>query len=224
MREQKVKVFKINELSEEAKQAAYQKWYDRDHYYFWSDENAQSLKEFEKIFPVKISNWNYDRYSYDYHLEMTTERDEINNISGWRLAKYIWNNYRNDIFKPKYLKSLSEKDKLIEHRRVKSKFYENTKVWGNTYYSGLNKDTSCVLTGYYMDNEILDPVYKFLEKPDETTFEDLMRDCAESFFKACVTDHAWSLSMEYFVDEAENNDWEYTEDGREWNYSETENV
>ena len=68
-----------------------------------------------------------------------------------------------------------------------------------------------------MDNEILDPIYKFLDKPDENCdFKQLMSRCLNAWIEACDNDYQYCTSMEYFIEESQANDWEYTEDGRQY--------
>ena len=74
------------------------------------------------------------------------------------------------------------------------------------------------LTGYYIDDCILDPIYKFLKFPTENvTFDDLMNDCLDSFFRACRDDMESTQTLEYFTEESNANNWEYLLDGNLFN-------
>jgi len=53
-----------------------------------------------------------------------------------------------------------------------------------------------------------------LKKPDNRTFYDLMKECLESWLIACNNDYEYCTSFEYFIEEAENNDYTYTIDGK----------
>ncbi len=86
-------------------------------------------------------------------------------LSGWRLMAYLMNNHWNDLYTPKYFW------KGMKGR--KSRIFVDT----------------CPLTGYYIDNDILDPIYKFLKSPTgNVTFDNLMNNCLDSFFRACRDD------------------------------------
>ena len=49
----------------------------------------------------------------------------------------------------------------------------------------------CVLTGYYMDYEILQPIYDFLKALDNITLDELVDKCIYGFFKACRDDRKY---------------------------------
>lgn len=69
------------------------------------------------------------------------------------------NNHWNDLYTPKY-------------------FWEGTKGRKSRIFV----DACCPLTGYYIDNCILDPIYQFLKSPTENiTFDCLMNECLDSF-------------------------------------------
>lgn len=195
MRKIEIKVFSINELSEDAQEKAYQKWIE--HFdYVWAGENKDTLDEFEKLFPVEVTNWSYDTCDYNIRFRMTCD-DEIAELRGQRLATYIVNNYYNSLYKGKY-------------------YSKNINGTFKSRRSKIIKEASCVLTGYCMDEDILEPIYKFLKNPCEhTTFEDLMEDCLNSWGRACRNDCEHSSSFEYFIEEAMNNEWEYDENGRQ---------
>lgn len=76
------------------------------------------------------------------------------------------NNHWNDLYTPKY-------------------FWKGTKGRKSRIFV----DACCPLTGYYIDNRILDPIYQFLKSPTENiTFDSLMNECLDSFFRACRDD------------------------------------
>lgn len=142
--------------------------------------------------------WLYSRYyyashySYDYR---SRQDDSIDGLCGWRLATYLTNNHWSDLYTPK--------------------FYWNGRKGRK---SRILVDTCCPLTGYYIDDCILDPIYKFLESPTETvTFDNLMNDCLDSFFRACRDDMESTQTLEYFTEESNANGWEYLSDGKLFN-------
>lgn len=116
--------------------------------------------------------------------------DTIENLHGARLAAYLHNNFGSHLFVPKiYYKG---------RRRRRSRLFCTTE---------------CPLTGYYMDNMILDPIYCFFTHPDDTTFYDLIECCLDTFFRACRDDARYCRSEEYFAELAESNAWEYLASG-----------
>ncbi|MFU0783695.1 MAG: PRiA4b ORF-3-like protein [Thermoanaerobacterium thermosaccharolyticum] len=196
MRTITVNTYKIDELSGKAQRRAYEHWLKRSEYP-WHDDNVKTLREFEKIFPIKIKGFEY---SYEYgegrnYIHFTfTEDENIENLSGIRLLKYIYNNYFDYISSKEifYGKSKIRKSKII-------------------YVPDYS------LTGYCMDEEILGPIYKFLKKPEDITFYTLIRRCLYSWLDACRDDLENYFSFRNFLDIASVNKWEYLENGDEAN-------
>jgi hypothetical protein len=200
MREISIQVFKASELSEGALCEAHHNWLGRSDYH-WNEENRDTLREFEKIFPININNWEYDEHHSSVSWDFDYDAEELSEMSGLRLLKYIWNNYSHLLFKGRYYSTKGEwVDGKFTYKKRHSKVILSTEL---------------VLTGYYMDIEILRPVYDFLDKPDEkTTFHDLMGECLASWGKACTEDFKHCTSREYFIEESDNNEWEYDKNGR----------
>jgi len=193
-----IEVYSIKELPEKVQQKVYYEWLSNV-VYPWADDNRETLEAFENIFPIKVKDWEYGGYNNNYiHFEMTCE-PEIEELRGIRLLAYLYNNYFDYLFKGKYY-SISK--------------YINGKYQYKSRRSKVIKENSCVLTGYCIDDDILKPVYDFLKKPDNRTFYDLMKECLESWLTACNNDYEYCTSFEYFIEEAENNDYTYTIDGK----------
>ena len=121
--------------------------------------------------------------------------------------KYIYNNYFYDIYKGKYYSLWSKTNKKSSNAKLgvlKSK------------HSNVIFDNSCVLTGYYLDDEILKPIYDFLKCPKNINFYSLMRKCLNNWINACIKDYEYCTSMEYFLEEANDFKHEYFKDGRRY--------
>lgn len=192
MREITEQIFRVTELNEKALEKAHSDWQERQ--YYFGSENESTLNKFIEQFDLELNNYNYDgcggSVDWDFKLD-----EEIENLSGIRLLTYLHNNYFNILFKGKYYY------KNRKHRHAKTIL-----------------DNCCTLTGYYMDNEILNPIYDFMKKPKkETTFHDLINECMESWIEACNTDYNFYYSEEYFIEESEANECEYYEDGTLYN-------
>lgn len=197
MRTIEITVYTIDELSEKAKEKAYHNWLQQNDYP-WENENRKTLEEFCRIFPVKVIDWSYGYWDNYIHFQFTGD-ENIENLSGLRLLKYIYNNYYDCLFKGKF-------------------YYKEKYVNGKYEYkcrrSKIIKDNSCVLTGYDLDDVILKPIYDFLKKPKEyITFYDLMKECLNTWVKACSEDYQYCTSMEYFIELSRINGWEYRENG-----------
>lgn len=225
MRTIRTKVYKFSELSKAAKQTAIEWYRSRDTELQWADENRHSMERFAEIFPIKVTDWCYGRRGEGVSFRFETDRDEIEQLSGQRLATYIWNNYRDQIYSRMYysmMGSIGLTDHKINHKRVTSEQIKNEcpnkGKWSNSYHSAITiEKMNCPLTGYCMDNELLFTIYEFLDKPDSRNFEDLLEDCFNEWIKACNKDIEWQNSDEFITEEIENYDYEFTKDGKAFN-------
>ena len=87
------KVYKFDELSEEAQQRIYATWRHNDHY-DWDEENATSLRAFAKYFDISTGSWEYGSQNY---INFNVDSDEISLMSGPRLMVYLQKNYPIDL-------------------------------------------------------------------------------------------------------------------------------
>jgi len=207
MRTVRTKVYKFNELSEQAKQKAIDTFRSNDNEVnFYAEDICNSAKKVIKLFNLKTGNEYSDIRTS--HID-----DNILQLSGVRLYKYIINNYYSDLFTPAYIKTI---DKEWHCKLFICKV--KTGMDGNKYtqvYSKTKKDNSCVLTGLCYDMDILKPIYDFLEKPSKgTTFEDLMNEIGNAISKTYSDNDDWVNSDEFIIDTIESNDYEFTQDGR----------
>jgi hypothetical protein len=203
-----VKVYEFAELSETAKQRAIDnylnKGYDNQFYY---DEIISSAKAVAEIFNLKFGGEYTDiRHG---HID-----DDILNLSGIRLYKYIWNNYGSELFKGKYYGKLVNTNKdgsTIEVSKSHPAGLRHVKR-----YSKCTLENSCVLTGVCYDDDILQPVYDFLKKPESNvTFTYLIGEIESAIQEAFSNTEDWLNSSEFVTQEIEANDYEFTEDGEE---------
>lgn len=210
MRTIRTKVYNFNELSEPAKQKAIN-WYrsaNDDSYYY--DDIISSAKAIVDLFGLKTGRSYTDIRTG--HMD-----DNILELSGLRLYKYIVNNYYNNLFTPKYIKTIDRELKCKQfickvHTGVKGKFTQ--------LFSKLTMvNDGCPLTGVCSDYDILQPVYDFLKKPDKsTTFEDLIKDIEHEISKTFRDTEEWVNSDEFIKDELINNEYEFTKDGNLFSY------
>lgn len=116
----RTKVYQFNELTEKAKEVAIN-WYrnSNDDGYLYSDEIIESVKAVCELFNLKTGReWSNIRTS---HID-----DNIMELKGIRLYKYIVNNYWNSLFKRKYLGCIGD-NRVIKHRMSKTNFYDMKK-------------------------------------------------------------------------------------------------
>lgn len=209
MRTVRTKVYKFGELSKLAKEKAISEYratnIDLSSFY---DEAYESVKEFHKIFGTKEGSRSWlDPISG--HID-----DNILQLKGLRLQKYIWNNFKTGLYKGKYFSLWSKTETTYEHH---PEGYPVLK----SRYSKVILSNSCVLTGVSYDNSLLQPIYDFLEnyrlKADYYSymdFETLINDCFESLDKSLQTEEEYRNSDEAIIEDIETNEYEFTKDGR----------
>ncbi|RYC69593.1 hypothetical protein [Spirosoma sordidisoli] len=208
MRTIEVSVFTVNELSEEAREQAHMDYIKDGDNYGWHSENKESLEAFAKLFPIKIKHWEYDENGgevrYGFHDEWHHDVDDVAHLSGPRLAAWLWNNLRGDIYKGRwYSKSFNRKTNTLTPGvgRVERR-------------SRITLETGGVLTGYCIDDSLLEPIYAYMKKPDPSvTLEDLLDTCFEEWAKDCAADLEHANSMEAFIEACEANNYEFEADG-----------
>jgi len=204
------KYYKFDELSDEAREHVY------DHFrefnaqdMLGSKENEDSLKAFEKIFPIKVADWQYGDQNF-INFRMEVDYDEIEELTGWRLVSYLWNNYREKIFKGKYYSTPGTYTDVVKNADGS---IANYKYHYKHRHSKIIFDNCCVLTGYYMDDDLLSEIYAYMNKPDSRTFKELLNDCLYNWVHACQEEMEYQDSPEAIKETIEANDYEFDEEG-----------
>jgi len=199
-----INLYQFNELSEKAKRKALNKYIKNEDFSFIWEEAHETVKEFCKKTIIKTyqNSWLEPNFN--------NIDDSILNLTGVRLLKYFINNF-DFLYKPKYLKYY---DDHKTHRMIKNKIAINT---GNKYciaYSNIQKETSCNLTGVCYDDDLLDPIYKFIQNPkDNKNFEDIICECFYNLKKSIENEIEAKQTIEYFAELCEGNDYYFTEQG-----------
>lgn len=199
MRTIETKAYTFDELSGQAKQAALNSVRGNDTFY--ADDIVNSIKAITELFDIKTANeWTDFRTG---HID-----DDILGLSGIRLLKYLVNNYWDSLFNGKYYSLWSKTE--VSYKYYKEGFpvlkSRHSKVMFNNY---------CTLTGVCHDNDILKPVYDFIQNPcKHTTFEDLIQEMENAAEQCFIDVEEWVNSEEYLTETIEANGYEFTEDGQ----------
>ena len=197
----RTKVYQFNELTEDAKQKAIE-WYrnSSDDGQFYADEIIDSVKELADIFNLKFGREYTDIRTG--HID-----DNILQLQGIRLYKYIINNYYNTLFQRKtyYFCRMEDGSRMFNCVGGNSGKYVSKCQW---------EQASCPLTGVCYDMDILQPVYEFLSRPDQsTTFEDLISNIESAIQKTFENNEDYVNSDEYIIESIEANEYDFTKDG-----------
>lgn len=195
-----INTYDYNELSDKAKTNAFNNWNPE---YFGHDENEQVLIWFQKVFDVKVSNYEYGGCNsfINWESEFTTDQDELN---GKRLISFLWNNFSLFLYSGKYYSLWSKTEKNANgHAKLKSR-------------RGLNLEESTPL-GVWIGGVIVAPMHKVLRGDfinKDYNLRDCIGECLQSWLNACNQDHEYQMSEECFAEECEANQYEFTENGK----------
>jgi hypothetical protein len=200
MKTKTINTYSFNELSYKAKDKALSKFqYFGD--YPWATENRQTLEKFADEFPIKLKNWSYGGRGEGVEFEFKYYgNSNVDELSGNRLRTYLINNHYNLLFERKPYGNYTKN--------------EQTGKWSYKRRSNIFFiEPSCVLTGYCLDESILEPLRNFVNKPDSSNFEELLNDCFNSWVQACNADYEYYYSEESFSEHCEANEYEFDESG-----------
>ena len=180
-----VKAYTFQELSKEIKEKlveAEQEYRINDYDFPWQNENQEPLKVFCNLFNITWKNYEYwPGVDINYKINLY---DEVLKLTGPRLAAYLWNNHKQDLYKAKI--------------RYKRQYTPEGKYTGSKIYrSNLFLANRCTLTGYCLDDDFLEPIYKFFEtQSNKVDLEELYQECLYSGLKAMNKDCEYFISPE----------------------------
>lgn len=194
------KIYRFDELSPAARDRA---WADNMCMFdFISSDYEKTLCEFEKAFDISVYNYRVGDNMYNPMFKYLTvgradDASEINNPL--RLARYMWNNFADDIKRGKY--------------------YSTPGKWIDGKYHYKYRRSNCTfeydnLTGFCADYDIMQPVVNCLfYKEFYNTFDELINECLTRFFRAWDADIEYHYSYENFAELCEIHDIEFYETG-----------
>lgn len=207
MRTIRTKIYSFNELSKESQANAIENYRNNnlDHDFIYN-EAYDSVKAFNELFNTKEGRNSWLNV-YTDHIN-----DEILELTGLRLQKYILNNFGYKLFKGKYYSLWSKKEKSFKYHK------EGFPVLKQRYSRVIKNETSCVLTGVCYDDDILQPIYDFLELRsfDSTNFYHLLNNCFDSLKKSIDNEINYRNTDECIIEEIEANEYEFLKDGTQF--------
>jgi len=215
MKTETINLYDYSELTDEAKETAFGHFLNNGSDYCWSGEAMDTLKAFAKVFNLTIADYSIGTGSHSYvNFHLVEEFMEVEELTGPRLAAYLWNNFKNDIFKGKYYSV--DANRVIKHNRVTCTAHKNGNVTV-AYHSAIQLESCCPFTGVCFDEGILKPIIDFMNKPNDTTYLDLLTECIDAWTKEVVSDMEYQQSEEFFQEECEANERTFLTSGIEWN-------
>jgi len=184
MRTIRTKVYQFSELGEPAKQKAIE-WYRDGNEYIHSGEVLDTIKKGLAQFGATLKNYSidWDNINCSYFAIDLETTDEIEELEGVRLWKYLHNN------------------NMLAYW---NKYHKKTQ----NLLAG-----DCPFTGICFDEDFLDNIRKFVKKPDSTTFKELLTDAVYNTINAGCKDWDYINSDEGIEESIIANEYEFKADG-----------
>lgn len=205
-----IMAYKASELSEKAKDSAYYKWLNGRNFGRSSDYQ-KTLDAFCEHFPIKVTDWEVSTHSHSFATMRFTGKDGESSLSGIRLMAKLYTRYSDALLKGRYF-SLWSKTDQNPHWSPGAHC-----PWGklkSRHSKVMMERRAGTLTGFCADESILEPIYGFLDKPDDRNFGQLLQECLDKWVEDYQEDMESSSTEEAFLEEAEANDWLFDENGR----------
>lgn len=169
---------------------------------FWEDETIESLKALVKASGLTLKDWSLGVYGYSY-IKIDWDSDDVKDLAGNRALAWLENNLLSDLrikFTP-YARI--DKEHYIVYPRAKLAKY------GKDYRAG--KIEPCPFTGYFADEVYLESIIKAIK--EGYTLGEAYSWLADECQKLLEQELENQNSEEYFIDHAEANEYQFTEDG-----------
>lgn len=190
-----VNVYTIEELKEQfpdAYEKVLNKWQNNMDEVFWQEDIIESMKKTFDAANLMLGDWSLGAYSPCYvKFGMNFEEREFEGKKAynWLKDRFELKSYRRVYYK--------------NHLGKKAYRYDFTKLDGSSW--------SCEFTGYCADHDYLESLFDDIH--DGCNLKDAFHNLADVCGRLIEHEIEYQQSEEYFLEHAEANDFEYTEDG-----------
>ena len=205
MREVMFKVFRFDELSEEAKEKAITNFLENHDEYIWLREIENSAKAIAKVFGIQI-NFEYDGWNRCYanwSVSNCEFCDEELELSKARLIAWIVNRFDFKVLDYNIRCKAMAQSKKGYYRMFRWAFAKNR--YSDNMLTGYCDDY-CTMEAY---KEIIDS----MKKGEHITLETFFDTLCKHFAKAATNEIDYQNSDEFAIEMIEANDYEFYEDG-----------
>ena len=192
------KIFRYDELSEQAKEVATESMREKISSAIIESDSVDyynTLNEIEQIFGVKIYDWNVDEYNSYFRFEFTHIDEETENEPRL-LLRYLNTN-------------------VLPCIDNKKRYYSKTAKASRKSRILCNNSYDYCLTGCWCDNAI-DNALNNIKQSVKNKFNarEFVNSILEGFFEQWRNDYEYAISDECISEEIEANDYEFYENGR----------
>ncbi len=180
----KIKAYTYAELSQSAQARAFEEYREKD--FFLGEDMVEAVKAFYEIFPCISSGRGYT--------DVRVEDSKVCDLEGLVARRWF----------------LIEASPLLWRKKVYSLPSGKSRKSRITVI----EDGDCPLSGMCIDYSLLEPIRSFIARPKlNTTVEDVLRDCVESWRIAYRNEEEYNFSEERFVEDCDVNERLFTEAG-----------
>ena len=198
-----IKVYSASELKEqfpEGFEKAYKNWQDHQAGdIFWSDEIMDSLKAIFKVSDINLINWSIGMDSESWVRFEMPEDDEWDNLIENYTGQKAYNWIKENVLDGAKFKRVTYNNK----DGGKGWRYDITKVNGQPW--------SCEFTGYCADHDFIESLLDDVRTG--STLSDAFHGLADCAMRLLEQESEDQNSEDYFLDFADANDFQFTEDG-----------
>lgn len=194
MRTVDIPLFTVRELSESALARAADDWRNSSDEIPHQDEVIESLEACVGHSPFRMGRWEIGAYSCS-SLRILGD-DRVLDLKGPRALAWFENHYLSSLRIP-----------------WSGKARDSVRRYGYRYRPGMVRP--CPFTGVCFDDDFLKHLGKCLREGD--TVREAFESLADVARKLIEAELEYIKSPEGFVEMAEANAWEFTEDGKYWN-------
>lgn len=183
-----IKIYSYNELSQEAKDNAFDNYLQSfDYPYTW--EVLETIEKGLEHFMFKMNGYNIDIANNQASINIKVLGDD-----------YSWG---------------SPYGEGIDDTLLGARLYS---YLSNQFcIESFIQDFDCDFTGYYLDYCFIEPIIEFMKEPTNITLGKLMVRCVSSVIKAAHEDYNHMTSEEYFKGECWENDYKFLLSGKSIN-------
>jgi hypothetical protein len=204
MRQEVINIYKFHELPAESQAKAVERWRDANYeeQFYGSDEALESIKKGLDAFSCDLRNYSID-WSNPNGSDFTIRYPEnAEELTGNRLRTWLINNADSGtLTKPKHY------GKYISGAKGQKGRYQR-------YSRILKTESSCPFTGVCYDESFLDPIRKFIQKPDNSTLSDLMEDACIAVNRDIESEIEYQNTDAAIIETLEANDYEFYLNGK----------
>lgn len=218
MRTKTIKLYKLDELSYDARARALRDYQERVASWDipWQEETIESLKAvIEATAGVKLKDWSIGAYNRGNFLRVEFSQDEAAELSGPRAMAWLENNLLSGLRVSGAARFSDESPKNTRAERT-ARFWRVRKG-GQLDHDSIGRRgltgtiPACPLTGYCMDDDYLEELQKSVKSG--STLKEAFQGLADVAMHALESECEYQQSEEAFKERADINEMEFNEDG-----------